>query len=87
MVRRIRIKPTEHAAIQYTGELSPVKNFLGIRDARYDQVTREMIIGEKEQGNLRVISPGDWVIASSEPGSNEFAFMTNEEFEERTEFI
>lgn len=86
MVRRIRIKPTEHVAIQYTGELSPLKNFLGIRDARYDQVTREMIIGEAHLGNLRVISPGDWVIASND-GNGEFAIMSNEEFLQRTEFI
>lgn len=86
MVRKIRIKPTEHFAIQYTGELRPVKNFLGIRDARYDQVTREMIIGEPEQGNLRVISPGDWIIASSD-NPQEFAFMSEEEFKDRTEFI
>lgn len=65
-VKNYRKKPVEIQAIEYTGELGPVKEFLGIDDAQYDRETRELIIPTLEDGSKdqvkHVASVGDFII-------------------------
>lgn len=59
-VIEVENKVFRYKALRYNGDLKPAKDFLKIRDARYDQVTREMIIDNDDK--LAVISVGDYII-------------------------
>lgn len=76
-------------AIQYTGELKPVKDFLGIKDAEYDEDSRKMIIPFSNeyrfyyfQGDYMVVAPTNYVL-KHEDGS--FEVITAEEFNQYEE--
>lgn len=86
MIKKVRLKAKEFPALQYTGELKPMKDFLGITDARYDQVTREMIITDNT-GALRVVKKGDWVIKDNGPTNPKLAIVPVEEFVEQFDIV
>lgn len=59
-MEKFRVKPIVVEAIQYTGDLKPIKKFLGIKDAQYDTETRQFIYNDLNKDS-RVIDIGDWV--------------------------
>lgn len=55
-MEKYRLKSSVVDALQYNGDLKPIKKMLGIKDARYDQKSREFILD-----NGQVVKVGDWV--------------------------
>ena len=65
-VKNYRKKPVVIQALEYTGDLKSAKKFLGIKDASYDNDSRELVIPTLEDGSTNqakhVASIGDYII-------------------------
>lgn len=55
-MERFILKPLEAEAVHYNGDLKSIKKFLNIKDANYDQKSREFILPDG-----RVVNIGEWV--------------------------
>lgn len=80
-------KPQRIIAVLYTGDLAPVKEFLGINDADFDSDNRQFIIPHDKvvPGTTQILCKGQ--VVAQEENSELFYVSDLEAFESQNEFF